>query len=51
MDWEISLIKLYLLIEKYYLSELWIYGQRFSNNNRPKFTGCKGINGSFLGII
>ena len=51
MDWEISLIKIYVLVEKYYQSELWIYNQRFSNNNQPKFTDVEIITVFFWGLL
>jgi IS5 family transposase len=51
MDWEIRLIELYLLVEKYYQSELWIYSQRFSNNNQPKITDAEIITVFFWGLF
>ncbi len=37
MDWEIKLIEIYLLVEKYYLSELWIYSSYFYEHLKEWF--------------
>ena len=51
MDWELQLIRLYDYLDHHYNSELWVYCQRFSNNNKPKFSDVEVITVYLYGLM
>ena len=51
MDWQETLIRLYVFIAEHYKTHLWIYDQRLSNNNTPKFSDEEGLTLYLFGIM
>ena len=51
MDWQDKLIRLYVYICEHYKTHLWIYDQRLSNNNSPKFTDEEVLTIYLFGIM
>jgi hypothetical protein len=51
MDWEIRLTTLFVYISMQYDTRLWVYCQRFGNNNRPEFTDQEVITVFLFGIM
>lgn len=51
MDWQERLISLFLSIDKYYKNELFLYTERLSNNNDPKFSDIEVITIYLWGIM
>ena len=43
MDWELKLITLFVYICNHYDEFLWVYGERQSNNDEPKFSDIEVI--------
>ncbi|NJL60185.1 MAG: IS982 family transposase [Desulfobacteraceae bacterium] len=51
MDWEIRLITLFIYVSMQYNTHLWVYCQRYGNNNRPEFTDEEVITIFLFGIM
>ena len=51
MDWQIRLITIYEYIHREFNAGLWVYCQRFSNNNNPKFTDTEVMTVFLNGIL
>jgi len=51
MDWEIRLTTLFVYVSMQYDSHLWVYCQRFGNNNQPDFTDEEVITIFLFGIM
>lgn len=51
MDWEIRLTTLFVYVSMRYDSHLWVYCQRFGNNNQPDFTDEEVITIFLFGIM
>ena len=51
MDWQMRLIILYVFICEQFQNDLWSYCQRFTNNNKPKFTDEEVITIFLYGIM
>jgi hypothetical protein len=51
MDWKIRLITLYVYVCTQFDRDLWIYCQRFTNNNKPEFTDEEVLTVFLFGIM
>lgn len=51
MDWQLRLVFLYVFVCEQYHKDLWVYCQRFTNNNKPDFTDEEVITIFLYGIM
>ena len=51
MDWQYTLIRLYLYLDDHYQAHLWVYAQRFSNNHRLRFCDAELLTIYLFGLM